>query len=176
MKGEKRINNVIAIYFVQGLLPVQDKKTTCQKFGASIQQLHERVSRNWGSKCWNRHSPGSRRGHKTASRRILHPPVSAPSLLRSAPADTRGRCAIGGGGGRARTRRHASWPCRAGRRRGEDKVEVVADLNTFKSLLRVELNISNIKAITFNKCISWWDIGHVTTWSSRIFLRHLWGR
>lgn len=45
-EGKKRINNVIAIYFVQGLLPVQDKKTTCQKFGASIQQLHERVSRN----------------------------------------------------------------------------------------------------------------------------------
>lgn len=43
---KKRTNNVIAIYFVQGLLPVQDKETTCQKFGASIQQLHERLSRN----------------------------------------------------------------------------------------------------------------------------------
>lgn len=147
--------------FCAGTAPSAVQENYLPKFGASIQQLHERLSRIWGSKCWNRHSPGSRRGHKTDSRRILHPPVSVPPLLRTAPADTRVRCAGAreGGWGGARTRRHASWPCGAsrgasGRRRGEGKIKVVADLNSLESLLRVELNMSNIRAITFNKCIS----------------------
>lgn len=145
---------------MQGRLPVQDKKTTCQnsvrKFSncMSAYRAIEVQSVEIGT-----HRAPDADTKVTAEEYYIPLLVSLHccAALPPTPVDAvpeRGKVCVWGGGV-ARTRRHASWPRGASRgasgRRGEDKIKLVAEKNTFKCLLRIELDISNIKAITFKK-------------------------